>query len=204
VDKATPRKGYRKTRFFHSWTKPRPARARKNDPFFFRGQSHAPQRPAVFARLSDNVHYVKLPKTSANPRPARVTAYLHPFCPCNVPRRNPFCLGLPRYCKGLFKKKQKSALICTFVCATDHAFKQRPRPAFFYPVPGRTSTNPPQQPRVNNSPKFRTQTAAVFLPNSGRFTTRPRLLVQVQGYGYFGFAFAGDRLPGKFRPEILQ
>lgn len=143
MDKATPRKGYRKTRFFSSWPNPRRITSGKKGPFFFRGQSHAPQRPRVFSRLSDNVHYVKLPETSANPRPPRVTAYLYPFCPCNVPRRTPFCLGLPRYCKDLFKKKQKSTLIRTFVCETGHAFKQRPRPPFFDPVPGRTATDPP-------------------------------------------------------------
>jgi hypothetical protein len=174
VDKATPRKGYRKTRFFHSWTKPRPARARKNDPFFFRGQSHAPQRPAVFARLSDNVHYVNLQQTGANPRPARVTAYLWPFLPFDVPRRDAFCLVLSVKKRHLCKESKKRGLIRTFVCATYPAFKQRPRPPFFYPVPGRTSTNPPQ---VNNSPKFRTQTAAGFVPSSGHFTPRPRLLV---------------------------
>lgn len=99
VDKPNTSKGYRRTRFFCSWTNPRRITSGEKHRFFFRGQNPAGQRLQRFQKirfLSDNVHYVKLLKIAANPRPARVTAYLHPFCPLDVPRRNPFCLGLKR------------------------------------------------------------------------------------------------------------
>ena len=48
VDKPTPRKGFRITRFFPSWPKPRRITSAKNSPFFFHGQTHARQRPPRF------------------------------------------------------------------------------------------------------------------------------------------------------------